>query len=305
MTIPALTRSEAKIRRSLVRTWTATPMPPSHTAPSNPARPHTAKQIAHPANSNESRATCHGSRPNMQNKPNFQKAQMNLKLYSTKDYEKEPRLPITEKQTQSNPISKANKASCGSPSPAGGALLIDKPLLNTDEGQEDKAIAKSADHALASLGGGWICNLRRTVDQLVVRDYHFSIMAKIIYGVAGEGFGHSSRSHLIGQRLIDAGHDVMFVGYDKSLRYLKQYFGERVRQIFGLSFAYEDGRIDKSETLKLNLLNLSEGNRQNDELFKKYFEPFGPDLVISDFEPFSAWWAWRNQVPFISTGFRG
>ncbi len=125
-------------------------------------------------------------------------------------------------------------------------------------------------------------------------------MARIIYGVAGEGFGHSSRSHLIGQRLIDAGHDVMFVGSKKSLVYLKQYFGERVKEIFGLSFAYEDGRIDKSETLKRNLLNLPEGNRQNEELFRKYFEPFEPELVISDFEPFSAWWAWRNRVPFIS-----
>jgi len=27
-------------------------------------------------------------------------------------------------------------------------------------------------------------------------------MAKIIYGVAGEGFGHSSRSHLIGRHLL-------------------------------------------------------------------------------------------------------
>jgi len=125
-------------------------------------------------------------------------------------------------------------------------------------------------------------------------------MAKIIYGVAGEGFGHSSRSHLIGQRLIDAGHDVMFAGSKKSLAYLKQYFGKRVRQIFGLSFAYVNGRIDKSETLKRNLLNLPEGNKQNDELFRKHFEPFQPDLVISDFEPFSAWWAWRNRVPFIS-----
>jgi uncharacterized protein (TIGR00661 family) len=125
-------------------------------------------------------------------------------------------------------------------------------------------------------------------------------MTRIIYGVAGEGFGHSSRSHLIGQRLIDAGHNVMFVGSAKSLVYLKQYFGERVREIFGLSFAYQNGRIDKSETLKRNLLNLPEGNRQNDELFKKYFEPFEPELVISDFEPFSAWWAWRNRVPFIS-----
>ncbi|NOR66367.1 MAG: hypothetical protein GQ528_03315 [Woeseiaceae bacterium] len=29
-------------------------------------------------------------------------------------------------------------------------------------------------------------------------------MARIIYAVAGEGFGHSSRSHLTGQRLINA-----------------------------------------------------------------------------------------------------
>ena len=125
-------------------------------------------------------------------------------------------------------------------------------------------------------------------------------MAKIIYGVAGEGFGHSSRSHLIGQRLINAGHDVMFVGSQKSLLYLKQYFGNRVKEIFGLSFAFEGGRIDKSETLKKNLLKLPEANRQNDELFTQHFEPFDPELIISDFEPFSAWWAWRNGVPFIS-----
>ena len=30
-------------------------------------------------------------------------------------------------------------------------------------------------------------------------------MAKILYGVAGEGFGHSSRSELIGKRLVEAG----------------------------------------------------------------------------------------------------
>jgi len=125
-------------------------------------------------------------------------------------------------------------------------------------------------------------------------------MARIIYAVAGEGFGHSSRSHLIGQRLLEAGHDCIFVGSQKSLVYLKQYFGERVKEVFGFSFAFVDGRIDKSETLKRNLMKLPEGNKINDELFKKHFEPFEPDLVISDFEPFSAWWAWRKRVPFIS-----
>ncbi|MBW7990717.1 MAG: hypothetical protein FVQ84_11980 [Planctomycetes bacterium] len=125
-------------------------------------------------------------------------------------------------------------------------------------------------------------------------------MAKIIYAVAGEGFGHSSRSHLIGQRLLEAGHDCIFVGSQKSLVYLKQYFGERVKEVFGLSFAFIDGRIDKSETLKRNLMKLPEGNKLNDELFNKHFKAFNPDLVISDFEPFSAWWAWRKRVPFIS-----
>lgn len=128
-------------------------------------------------------------------------------------------------------------------------------------------------------------------------------LARIIYGIAGQGFGHSSRSHIIGQRLIDAGQDVMFVGSRKSLLYLKQYFGPpkaHVKEIFGLSFAFKGGRIDKSETLKKIFLKLPEANRVNVELFRKHFEPFDPDLVISDFEPFSAWWAWRNRVPFIS-----
>jgi uncharacterized protein (TIGR00661 family) len=125
-------------------------------------------------------------------------------------------------------------------------------------------------------------------------------VARIIYAVAGEGFGHSTRSHLIGQRFIDCGHDVMFAGSGKSLVYLKQYFGQRVKEIFGLSFAYDKGYVNPVETLKRNLVKLPEARKKNKRLFKEYFKPFAPDLVISDFEPFSAWWAWRNGVPFLS-----
>ena len=92
----------------------------------------------------------------------------------------------------------------------------------------------------------------------------------------------------------------MFVGSQKSLLYLKQYFADRVKEVFGLSFAFEGERIDKSETLKRNLLKLPEANRLNDELFNEHFAEFQPELMISDFEPFSAWWAWRKNVPFIS-----
>ena len=125
-------------------------------------------------------------------------------------------------------------------------------------------------------------------------------MAKIIYGVAGEGFGHSSRSQLIGQRLIDSGHDVLFAGSRKSLLYLNQYFGSRVHEVHGLSFAYKGGAVRPVRTFFGNLSRLPAANRTNRKLFEEHYEPFNPDLVISDFEPFTAWWAWRKKIPFIS-----
>ena len=125
-------------------------------------------------------------------------------------------------------------------------------------------------------------------------------MAKIIYAVAGEGFGHSSRAHLIGQRLIDSGHELIFVGSKKSLAYLREHFRQLVKPVFGFSFAYSQGGVDAFETVRHNLSRWAIANRINERLFRKYLEPFRPDLLITDFEPFCAWWAIRKQIPFIS-----
>jgi uncharacterized protein (TIGR00661 family) len=125
-------------------------------------------------------------------------------------------------------------------------------------------------------------------------------MARIIYAVAGEGFGHASRAHLIGQRFLDAGHDVMFVASHRGLLYLRSVYGERVQEIFGLTFDYSQGYVDPVATIWKNLKALPSGNRLNKRLFEQVYEPFKPDLVITDFEPFSGWWAWYHRVPFIS-----
>ena len=125
-------------------------------------------------------------------------------------------------------------------------------------------------------------------------------MARILYGVAGEGFGHCSRAHLIGQRLLDAGHDVMFVGFAKAPLYLRQVFGDRAREILGLSFEYDHGRINRWKTFERNLLRFPRIVRSNRRFFRDEVDRFGPDLVLSDFEPFSAWWAWRHGVPLVS-----
>ncbi|MBN2512499.1 MAG: hypothetical protein JXB18_06135 [Sedimentisphaerales bacterium] len=125
-------------------------------------------------------------------------------------------------------------------------------------------------------------------------------MAKILYGVAGEGFGHSSRSELTGRYLIDAGHDVVFAASHKSFNYLRQLFNSRVKPVHGLRFYYHDGRVDPFRTVLQNLSSYRKGREINQCLFSEIAQEFRPDLVISDFEPFSAWWAWRNRVPCIS-----
>jgi uncharacterized protein (TIGR00661 family) len=125
-------------------------------------------------------------------------------------------------------------------------------------------------------------------------------MAKIIYAVAGEGFGHASRAHLIGQRFLDAGHEVMFVASHRALLYLRQYYGERVKEIFGLTFDYSKGYVAPAATVWRNLVRFPQGHRLNRELFEQVYQPFRPDLVVTDFEPFSAWWALRKRVPFLS-----
>ncbi len=125
-------------------------------------------------------------------------------------------------------------------------------------------------------------------------------MARIVYGVAGEGFGHSSRSHLIGQHLINAGHDVLFVASARSLSYLRTHFGPRVKEIFGLRLIYRNRTLSAARTAGTNLRGVVESRRINRALYRDVLEPFEPDLVLSDFEPFSAWWAWRRGIPFIS-----
>jgi uncharacterized protein (TIGR00661 family) len=125
-------------------------------------------------------------------------------------------------------------------------------------------------------------------------------MARIIYAVAGEGFGHSSRSHTIANHLIAQGHELIFAASNKSYQYLSQYFGDRVHEVFGLSFYYRNGNIQPVKTFFANMARLPIGNRINKPLFNSVYKSFAPDLVISDFEPFSAWWAWRKKIPFVS-----
>lgn len=122
-------------------------------------------------------------------------------------------------------------------------------------------------------------------------------MARIIYGVAGEGSGHSSRAREMAAHLQHQGHDLWLASYDRGYRNLKGDF--RVLEIEGLTIASEDNKVSVVKTFTENLKRLPEGHRTLQQL-RQLFKEFEPDCVITDFEPMTAYLAQHYDIPLIT-----
>ncbi len=123
-------------------------------------------------------------------------------------------------------------------------------------------------------------------------------MARIVYGVSGEGSGHSSRAHAMGLHLESRGHDVRMVSYDRGLKNLRDRFD--VFETIGLHIANDDNRVSVPRTVIENVAKSPQMLRRARELRRKLFIEFRPDAVITDFEPMTAYLAWMRGVPLIS-----
>ncbi|MGD8494215.1 MAG: glycosyltransferase family protein [Desulfobacterales bacterium] len=123
-------------------------------------------------------------------------------------------------------------------------------------------------------------------------------MAKIVYGVSGEGSGHSSRSREMLTHLQSTGHAVKVVSYDRGYANLKDDFD--VFETEGLHIASLDNRVSKVKTFTDNLMRLPEGHKKLQSLRKDIFKKFQPDCVITDFEPMTAYLANHYDLPLIT-----
>lgn len=123
-------------------------------------------------------------------------------------------------------------------------------------------------------------------------------MARIVYGVSGEGSGHASRAREMASHLRDRGHDLWLVSYDRGYRNLKDDF--RVFETEGLCIASEDNKVSVVKTFTENLSRLPEGHRRLQELRRTLFQQFQPDCVITDFEPMTAYLAHHYGIPLIT-----
>ena len=122
-------------------------------------------------------------------------------------------------------------------------------------------------------------------------------MAKIVYGVSGEGSGHSSRAREMLTHLQRRRHTVRVASYDRGYRNLSPDFD--VLEIEGLHIASSDNQVSIVETFVGNLARLSEGVRSLKAL-RALFKQLQPDCVITDFEPMTAYLARHYDLPLIT-----
>lgn len=123
-------------------------------------------------------------------------------------------------------------------------------------------------------------------------------MARIVYGVSGEGSGHSSRARVVLEHLVRAGHEIKVVTYGRGLHHLGGDFD--VFETEGLHIASVDNRVAPLKTLATNLKSLPHGHKKLKHLRKDVFKTFKPHVVITDFEPMCAYLAHHYELPLIS-----
>ena len=107
---------------------------------------------------------------------------------------------------------------------------------------------------------------------------------RILYGVSGEGFGHSSRAKRIISFLLARGHSLLIMTYGQAYDVLKDEKGIDVLKIEGIELIFDKNGLSLKKTFSQNAYKLLE-NLKNWRVIKNKIEEFKPDLCISDMEP--------------------
>jgi len=120
-------------------------------------------------------------------------------------------------------------------------------------------------------------------------------MSKILYGLCGVGIGHAVRGKVIIEEL-RKNNEVMVICSSKPYEYLNKYF-DNVHKIEGFELVFRNNSIADYLTLFKNLKKI---NKLNFESIYELLDKFNPDLVISDWETFSSFYAKKRNIPLIS-----
>jgi uncharacterized protein (TIGR00661 family) len=121
---------------------------------------------------------------------------------------------------------------------------------------------------------------------------------KVLYGVNGEGRGHATRSQVVIDELLGR-HDVRVATSGAAYDYLRDKL-PKVKEVFGPSFALQDGEIRRWATLKQNVRNMGRELPESARLWIAEVREWKPDVVITDFEPLTGVFARATRTPMVA-----
>jgi uncharacterized protein (TIGR00661 family) len=122
---------------------------------------------------------------------------------------------------------------------------------------------------------------------------------RILYGVPSEGMGHAARTKPVVAHLLK-NHDVRIVTSDRALKFLGAALPGRVEAIRGFHLAYKNARVQRFKSFYQILQNSPRDLFFNLREYRTIHDGFAPELVISDFESFSFFYAHFHKLPIIS-----
>ncbi len=120
-------------------------------------------------------------------------------------------------------------------------------------------------------------------------------MARILFGVMGDAFGHVSRALAVAQEMPQ--HEFLFLGGGRVLDLEKM--GYQVEEVPMPSTYYSKNRVDVVATLR-NAIRVLFGRSRTIEAVVKIVKDFNPDLILTDYEYFSPIVARQLGIPCIS-----
>jgi uncharacterized protein (TIGR00661 family) len=120
---------------------------------------------------------------------------------------------------------------------------------------------------------------------------------RILYGVCGEGMGHAVRSAVVGRHLAEKGHEVTFVcAKGRAYDHLVAAGVGQVAEGSGLSMEMKKNRVDYVGTAVSNAWRMLGAPLAIASLRRLP----KPELVISDFEPWTARFAGMGRLPLVA-----
>jgi uncharacterized protein (TIGR00661 family) len=121
-------------------------------------------------------------------------------------------------------------------------------------------------------------------------------MARILYGIAGEGLGHAVRSRVVVEHLRKK-NKIKIVASAKAYSYLSKFFD--VEEIDYFKIVYRDNKAANFLTLLNNTIRLPIILAKSWKI-SRIIRDFKPDVIITDFEPFVDYFAFFKRIPVIS-----